>query len=260
MRNLHRAVRHTNGGGSSLPIPFRSWTDHHMTIRRGEVSMLAGPPGAGKSTLALTVAVKSAVPTLYASMDSHESTQALRALAMVTNRSQFDVEADMLANPQWASDVLAAYTGHVKWMFDSSATLADLEDTLSVYRELQGIDPELLVIDNAIDISHESGDEFSSLRALMKELKWFARDTNAAVLVLHHTSEGFEGNPCPPRRALHGKIAQVPSFIGTIAAPQPGFMAVCPVKNRYGKADPTGSSPVWMEYHPETMMVKDMDA
>lgn len=257
MRHLHRAIANRENQTAVIPVPFQTLNNAHITFRKGEVSMIAGPPGAGKSTLALAVAIKSQVPTLYASMDSHESTMALRSLAMVEERSQFEIEQAMQQYPQWAADRLKETTGHIKWMFDSSPSLADLEDELAVYRELHGADPELLVIDNAVDVSHEQGDEFSSLRALMRELKWFARDSGAAVLVLHHTSEGFDGNPCPPRRALHGKIAQIPSLVLTIAAPSIGSMAIAPVKNRYGQADPTGQTAVWLDYFPEYMYLKD---
>ena len=68
MRTLARAVKVMERGGTALPVPFRSWTDAHMTIRKGEISMIAGPPGSGKSTLALAIAIKTGVPTLYACM------------------------------------------------------------------------------------------------------------------------------------------------------------------------------------------------
>lgn len=219
--------------------------------------MVAGPPGAGKSTVALAIALKSRVPTLYASMDSHESTMAIRALSMATGIPQGEVENRMVANPEWASALLKEHVGHIKWMFDASPTLKDLEDQINVYRELQGDNPSLIVVDNAVDVTHDSGDEFSSLRSLMREVKWWSRDTGAAFLILHHTSEGYEGYPCPPRAALHGKIAQVPSLIVTLSSAQPGLMAAAAVKNRYGPADATGKTAVWMDYAPETMMLKD---
>lgn len=219
--------------------------------------MVAGPPGAGKSTVALAIALKSRVPTLYASMDSHESTMAIRALSMATGISQSEVENRMVADPEWASALLKEHVGHIKWMFDASPTLKDLEDQINVYRELQGDNPALIVVDNAVDVTHDSGDEFSSLRSLMREVKWWSRDTGAAFLILHHTSEGYEGYPCPPRAALHGKIAQVPSLIVTLSSSQPGLMAAAAVKNRYGPADATGKTAVWMDYAPETMMLKD---
>jgi hypothetical protein len=36
-------------------------------------------------------------------------------------------------------------------------------------------------------------------------------------------------------------------------------MAAAAVKNRYGPADATGKSAVWMDYFPTTMTLKDMD-
>jgi predicted ATP-dependent serine protease len=258
MRTLHRAVRSMDRGGAAIPMPFKTWTDSHISIRRGEVSMIAGPPGAGKSTAALAIAIKSGVPTLYASADSHESTMAIRSLAMTTNMAQIDVEDHMAENPEWASQVLRERVSHIHWMFDASPTLGDLEDEISVYREIMGGDPQLVVIDNAVDVTHDSGDEFSSLRSLMREVKWWARETNAAFLILHHTSEGVEGKPCPPRSALHGKIAQIPSLIVTLGSFTPGIMYAAAVKNRYGPADPTGQTFMSMEYVPSVMMLRDL--
>ena len=260
MRTLDRAVRNLDKGGMAIPMPFKTWTDAGISIRRGEVSMVGGPPGAGKSTVALAIAMKAQVPTLYASMDSHEATMSIRALAMATGLNQSQVEANLDEYPDESAQLLRQHTGHIKWMFDASPTLRDLEDEISVYRELMGSDPQLVVVDNAVDVTHDSGDEFSSLRSLMREVKWWARDTGSAFLILHHTSEAYAGNPCPPRSAVHGKINQVPSLIVTLSSDQYGFMAAAPVKNRYGKADPSGSSAVWLEYHPESMTLKDVNA
>ena len=258
MRTLDRAVKNIKRGGMAIPMPFQTWRDSQISIRRGEVSMIAGPPGAGKSTAALAIAIQSGVPTLYASADSHESTMAIRSLAMSTGLPQSQIEDRMVDDLPWASGLLKENVGHIRWMFDASPTLRDLEDEISVYAELQGSYPELVVVDNAVDVTHDSGDEFSSLRSLMREVKWWARETNAAFLILHHTSESYEGQPCPPRAALHGKIAQVPSLIVTLSSSQPGLMAAAAVKNRYGKADQTGRTAVWMDYSPENMQLRDM--
>ena len=260
MRTLHRSVRTIDRGGTAIPVPFPSWADHGISIRRGEVSMIAGAPGAGKSSVALAIAVQSGVPTLYVSCDSHESTMALRTIAMLTKTPQSEVEQHMIANPEWAAQIIRDHAGHIKWMFDASPTLGDLEDEVNCYRLVMGEDPALIVVDNAVDVTHESGDEFSSLRNLMREVKWWARDTGAAFLILHHTSEGYMGNPCPPRAALHGKIAQIPSLVLTLSSNEPGLMAVAAVKNRYGPADASGQTAIWMDYHPSTMTLKDFEA
>jgi len=260
MRLLDRAIRNIDQGGTTIPMPFKSWTDHQMSVRRGEVSMIAGPPGAGKSTAALAIAIRARVPTLYASADSHESTMAIRSLSMVTGLPQAEVEERMVSDPEWATAMLRENVSHIRWMFDASPTLADLEDEINVYRELMGDNPSLVIVDNAVDVTHDSGDEFSSLRSLMREVKWWSRDTGAAFLILHHTSEGYEGYPCPPRAALHGKIAQIPSLIVTLSSSEPGLMAAAAVKNRYGPADSTGKTALWMDYFPTNMQLKDLDS
>ena len=198
--------------------------------------MIAGPPGAGKSTVALAIAMQAQVPTLYASADSHESTMAIRSLAMCTGIQQSVIEERIQSDPGWATAMLRENASHIRWMFDASPTLADLEDEINVYRELMGESPSLVVVDNAVDVTHDSGDEFSSLRSLMREVKWWSRDTGAAFLILHHTSEGYEGYPCPPRSSLHGKIAQIPSLVVTLSSNQPNMMAAAAVKKLSSEA------------------------
>jgi predicted ATP-dependent serine protease len=75
-------------------------------FRHGEVSMIAGPPGAGKSTLALSLAVQAKVPTLYISADTHSHTMSLRMLAMLTGKPQGEVEPLMENDRDWAAQML----------------------------------------------------------------------------------------------------------------------------------------------------------
>jgi predicted ATP-dependent serine protease len=255
MRRLSRAIKTASQGGATLPTVWRSLADQQINVRYGEVSMIAGPPGAGKSTLALALAVYANVPTLYISADTHSHTMSLRLISMITNRPQLEVEPMMEYDREWAGQMLRS-ADHIMWEFDSSPTLKDIEDAILASRERLGEDVKLIVLDNAIDVTLEGQDEWGGLRTLMKELKWWARETGAAVVVCHHTSEGVQGNPCPPRSALHGKIAHTPSLILTVTS-QSQSMGVCSVKNRYGPADVTGGTPVWLMYNPANMQVQD---
>jgi hypothetical protein len=104
----------------------------------------------------------------------------------------------------------------------------------------------------------DGAEEWSGLRSAIKELKYLARDTNASLLLLHHTSEAVNGDPCPPRSALQGKVAQLPALICTVAQDARGFLAVAPVKNRYGKADASGATAHWLQFNPEFMFIADV--
>jgi predicted ATP-dependent serine protease len=219
--------------------------------------MIAGEPGAGKSTLALAMALRMNVPTLYLSADTNAHTMAMRLYSMITGESQQNAEIAIERDPIAAREKLAL-ASHIYWSFDSSPNLGDLDDECMAIEELLGKPPELIVVDNLMDVAMDGGEEFSGMRGAMKELKFLARDTNAAVLVLHHTSESYKSEPTPPRAALQGKVAQLPALILTVGQ-QAGLMAVSSVKNRYGKADPSGSSPVWLQFNPEYMYLADLE-
>jgi hypothetical protein len=64
-------------------------------------------------------------------------------------------------------------------------------------------------------------------------------------MVLHHVSEQSEyGKPNMPsaRRAIHGKVSQLPSLILTLGYdPMQGMLRVAPVKNRFGPHTADGS-------------------
>lgn len=258
MRTLARAVGSKDIGGEPLPTVFRTFDVNKIVIRRAEVSMIAGTPGAGKSTLALAVALRSKVPTLYISADTNAHTMAMRLLSMISGQPQSNAEQMLIESVEESRKAINEHSGHIFWSFDSAPTLADLDMEVSAFEELWGCPPTLIVIDNLIDISNDSGEEFAAMRSTIKELKYLARDTNAAVLLLHHTKESYPGNPCQPRSALQGMVAQLPALILTVGTNAPGYLAVAPVKNRYGKADPTGDTSFWLQFNPEVMEVSDI--
>jgi len=258
MRTLARAVGSVDIGGEPLPSIFREFDLNKVIIRRSEVSMIAGTPGAGKSTLALAIALRTKVPTLYVSADTNAHTMAMRLLSMITAKTQGDAELMLTNDVANARNIINISSGHIFWSFESAPSLADLDQEVMAFEELWGCAPTLIIVDNLMDISNDGGEEFASMRSTIKELKYLARDTNASVLVLHHTKESYTGNPCQPRSALQGMVAQLPALICTISTGAKGFIAVAAVKNRYGPADPTGSTAFWLQFNPETMDVSDI--
>jgi KaiC/GvpD/RAD55 family RecA-like ATPase len=255
---LHQTVLTPDRVVPTVPGNFPSFAERGVALRAGELSVVAGPPGAGKSTLALALAIRSGAPTIYFSADTTEHTMRVRSVMMLTGMNREDAEESMRADRVWASQVLQGIR-HIAWDTSSAPTLEHIELTLEAFEEARGEPPALVVIDNAGDVAFDSGDEFGSLRTLMRELRWFARSSGSAFCVLHHTTERVTGNPAPPQSSLHGKIAQVPALVITVVSDaEPGFMGCGIVKNRYGKARTDGSDPVWLRYDPEHMAVTDL--
>jgi replicative DNA helicase len=206
--------------------------------------MIAAAPNAGKSMLALVYAIRAGIPTLFFSADTDTATVMLRTAAAVSGHSQLTVEQQLDRDPRAYADAMRQ-AEHIQWVFDSSPSLDDIEMEVKAYLELYGEMPQLIVIDNLMNVVSESDNEWAGLRAIMAELHDMARKTEACVMVLHHVSEASEyGSPemPPPRRAIHGKVSQLPAMICTLGYdPMNRTLRVAAVKNRFGKHTANGS-------------------
>jgi len=199
--------------------------------------MVAAAPNAGKSMFALIYAIKARVPTLFFSADTDTATVMIRAAAHLSGHTQVTVESN-INKSQRHYDSYLTKASHIQWVFDSSPSLDDIEMEIKAYVELYGVMPELIIIDNLMNVAAETDNEWAGLRAIMMELHDMARKTEACVLVLHHVSEQSEyGSPMmpPPRRAIHGKVSQLPALILTLGYdPSQGLLRIASVKNRFG--------------------------
>jgi AAA domain len=262
MKTLRRSVRKTDVGGEPLPAPFQAFARAGIVLRRAEVTVIAGTPGAGKSSVALHIAARLKQPTLYFSADTNAHTMAMRLISMSGKMTQQAAENLMKNHPDTAEAILSE-NNHLFWSFESSPTLKDLDEEVSAFETIWGRSPTLIVVDNLMDVALDGAEEFAAMRQIMKELKYLARDTNAAVLVLHHTQEGSQGYPCQPRSALQGKVAQVPAMVLTVGQQMlptglDMYLCIAPVKNRYGKADQTGNTYIQLSFDPESMYLEDV--
>lgn len=256
MKTLHRSVGKPDIGGEPIPAVFRAFQDNSIQIRRGEITMVAGIPGAGKSTLALALALRARVPTLYVCADTNAHTIATRLYSMIVGVNQQDAETVIGNAPAQAKDRLSA-TSHIYWCFDSSIELDTINEEMMAFEELRGEPPHLMIVDNLIDLTGGVVESAAAQEAL-QALKLFARENNCAVVVLHHTKEGFMGNPCQPMSAVQGMVNQTPALILTVGQAAGNMFGVAAVKNRYGKSDNTGSHPVWLEFAPDFMYMADL--
>jgi RecA-family ATPase len=260
MQLLHKAILSPEAEAPSLPGMFESLCDRDVSIRVGEVSMVFGLPSSGKSMLALSLAVRSGVDTLYVSADSHKATQALRVLSLLTEQPQKVVEQQIMQDREWAASVLRKQS-NIRWNFLSSPTTEQIDDLLRAHVELWSYPPSLLVIDNLTDVVVDSQDQWSGQRAFLKDLKFLARDYNLAALVLHHASLStrIDQSTTPPMSAIQGKCAETPAMILSVASDGDGYMRACPVKNRHGEMDMSGHKVTWLDYDPSRCLIRDCE-
>lgn len=259
MKTLYRSIGKPDLGGEPLPPVFKSFASTNIAVRRAEVTMIAGIPGAGKSTLALAMALRMQVPTLYVCADTNAHTMAMRLYSMIAGVSQKEADKILSEQPEQAKNVLSK-TKHIYWVFDANPSLDDIYDEVNAFEELTGETPALIVVDNLIDTASTGGGiEFGAMIETLQAFKLFARESNAAVVVLHHTKESFEGTPCQPMAAVQGMVNQTPAVILTVGQTGGGLLGVAAVKNRYGNADRTGNNPVFLQFNPEYMYIADIE-
>jgi len=222
--------------------------------------MVAAAPNAGKSMFSLIYAIKAKVPTLFFSADTDTTTVMIRAASHLSGHSQLTVESNLNTTDKYYERHLGNMD-NIQWVFDSSPSLDDVEAEVKAYIELYGLPPELIVIDNLMNIAAETDNEWAGLRAIMMELHDLARKTEACVLVLHHVSEQSEygtGINPPPRRAIHGKVSQLCSVILTLGYDPFGQnLSVGVVKNRYGPHAADGSMAVPLTANYAACQIRD---
>ena len=225
--------------------------------------MVAAAPNAGKSMFALVYALRAKVPTLFFSADTDTATVMIRVAAALAGHSQQTVERNLDTNSKYYDKYLDGMS-HIQWVFDSSPSLDDIELEVKAYVELYGISPELIVIDNLMNMVAEHENEWAGLRQIMMELHDMARKTEACVMVLHHVSEqGEYGDTTTPpaRRAIHGKVSQLPSLILTLGySPTEGTLRVAPVKNRFGPMYANANEHVALAVDYATCRIENFDA
>lgn len=253
MKRLHKAVKQRRMGGKPLPTVLQGLPP----IRRSEVTMIAGQPGAGKSLIALWHAlgwVEGGMRGIYFSADSAELGQASRALAMSSvNVSVREAEQLIEEEDPWAIDQLSKLEG-LAWSFEDDLSYENIDAEVMAHLELWGEYPQFIIIDNLTDVEGQSEDEGGTQRRAMKALVQLARKTDAALVVLHHTSENerIKEDPCPPRNAIMFKVSAKPAMVWTVA--DKGLRRpVAVVKDRFGKSDKSGNTAAWFWLDDETL-------
>jgi AAA domain len=237
VQTLSRSVTRGVIGKEPLPPAFASWESRGIKFRRASVSMLAGLPGSHKTRITLNAMVNMRTPTLAFSTDSDADTVASRLLAIGT-QTPTDVTEDWLrTEPEKCKRLLAQYD-FLSWSFRPDPSLDDIWLEAYAYHEREGAYPQQIVVDIASDVGHDTGDEWGSLRDLMRQSKVLARETEAHVLLVHHAADSERTKrPCPRRSDIHGKVAAIPEVIVTCGVTGTGDLHVACVKNRHAKAD-----------------------
>ena len=235
--------------GEPILTPFSVFDTCKLNIRKGGLTLVAAGPGTGKTALVHSIVQRGddkgrTNSCIFFSADSTAWDLYTRAAAIATGRSMDDIEAEINEHGSARLDaVVDAATAHMWMSFRSDPDDQYVLEQCQAYAELYGAYPEIVVIDVLKCLEVGNGeDEFRSLEDACVFLHDLAKDTNAAVIALHHVRGDLEdGYSQIPLSGVRGKISKTPQTILTLHKGMHSSLNVSVVKNRGGRADATGS-------------------
>lgn len=259
-----RSLDRDTGAGEPLPPVFTAFEKNDFRLYRGELALWAGPPGGGKSALALKYSVAAKVPALYVSCDMGGHMTAIKLYSILTSKPNKDVEL-ALRDPLRRGEIRNVIASGTEHLFISHASRPTPEAIASyemAFEEVWGTAPDLLVLDNAMNAAVTSDSEVGGLRELSQVMHWLAQEKEISTLVLHHVNLSGGGDHILTHPAalsqVKGQISELPAVIGTICAvPKEGKIRIASVKNRHGEADPTGKTFMELDFHGPSGQISD---
>jgi len=224
----------------------------NLTFRRGQLQLVVGRSGSMKSMWMMWYANACKLNTLYFSADMAPFHSITRLGSLLTGDRVKQIEEALDAGAEELYED-AFGSSRIEFCFESSPTLADISVNLAAYRELRNANPDLIVIDTLNNVDAETDDKYGGLRLLELELHRLARDTGAAVFVVHHTTESATPKPHPPaKRDIDGKIDKLFERIVSVFLDETTMeFKMSAVKNRDGKASASGENYVSLKADPE---------
>jgi replicative DNA helicase len=262
---LTRAKLDRGSAGEPIPTVFQTLAGETVHVRRGQFTLIAAAPGVGKSVFALSLVLKAEVPGFYFSADTDAFTTYLRSGSMFTGYRTCDIEAAVEGKQTQQIDALLERKNHIRFDFSGRIEVDILEEELKAYASVYGEWPHVIVIDNLSNLHIEDAPEgYQALEYACDYLHELARTSGAAVLALHHVTGSFDdGTTAVPLSGLRGKVSKVPEMVLTlhrdasVGTDEIGSLYVSVVKNRTGRADPSGGFSIPLLYEPPRMRLED---
>lgn len=238
-------------------VPWAGLNDLIQPLR-GNLIIGLGAPGVGKSAFSLSWALSNDDPSLLISLDTDLSTQALRSAAIVHDVTIDQVKAD----PSRYARLLEVHPRIRKVRaYDIGVTSRDVFDMVKAEEEFWGMPPSLTIVDNIANLIRDGG--YEDYRRLFVELHRVARMADTCILALHHVGRQ-DAKATGQGQGLtlwsgHYSGEQEAEMVLGLYSKGDQDLTVQVLKNRSGRADPTGHLSTSLIFEKSKMLVRDLN-
>jgi hypothetical protein len=236
--SIAQAAAKRESDGVPLPNMYPALAAREAYVNRGQLTLVVGPPSAGKSLLSMNLLIRFQVPSLAFLLDTDRLTAAARFGAIITGDKFSEVKEDIdLYRP-------ALETMHNMQVVFRAEDLDDIRLQGEAFEQRYGAYPSVVLVDNLGNLTSAMGDEWALLKALTLELDALSKEWQCAIIATAHTTDLTSCEPAQ-RTAILGKITQYPRLIYSIGYdPETWEYKIAIVKNSSGPSDPQARNPV----------------
>ena len=258
---LFHAARQKGESGTPLPEVYPTLSRHDIKFYRGSSVLIAAGPSTGKSMFALNYVLDSNVKTLYVSPDTNKGDTVLRAAQKLTGNIRTVVEAQLEEGPDVYPHLFEKLDSihNIDFNFRSGIDLDDVRNMIFAYCEKTGEWPELVVIDNLVNLIVDQSNP-AEWQMTMQDIDDIAKEIECCIIILSHVAGHKEGGTDPIGLSdILYKVTKYVSLALTLTNDpfdRSKILVAC-VKNRNGRMDKSGRMRYTLSFRPETCHIWD---
>lgn len=222
---------------------------------RGNLIICLGAPGVGKSAFALNWALGIEETSLLVSLDTDLATQALRAAAIISGKPMDEIKK---APQNFVTRLETDPKVRKVRAYDIGTTPRDVLGLIRAEEEFWGEPPALTVVDNISNLVREGG--YEDYRKLFVELHRVARAGDSCILALHHVGRQDAKNTQGSGKLTlwsgqYSGEQEAEIVLGLTS--RDNVLDIAVLKNRSGRADPSGQLSSELAFEKDKMLVRD---
>lgn len=252
MLSLAQAMTRRGASGVPLPRVYNSLPN----ICKGQLTLVIGPPSAGKSLFTMNLLAGMSIPSLAFFLDTTELTASARFAAILTQEDYLDIKSRIIDGDSRYHATLGERLPDVQAAFHAPGP-EEVQLQLDAFEQRYGLPPDVVLLDNLGNQASSFDNEWAVSKALSLEYDSMARREQVAFIATAHTTDLDSAEPAQ-RTKLLGKISQYARLIFSVGYNDAtGEFKIAVVKNSEGKSDVRAEHPVTLWADPARMQLTE---